>query len=72
MTIGIDIEYRNLFLDKPFRDLIDNPYMVNSWNVFVDIDGAIRAWIMDTDGLKDGMGCCIFLQYMKIKGNFII
>jgi hypothetical protein len=72
VTIGIDIEDRNLFVDKPFGDLIDDPYVINSWHVFMNIDSAIGAWIMYTDGLKDAMGSCIFFEYMKIKGNFVV
>jgi hypothetical protein len=61
-----------MFLDEPFGDLIDDPYVVNPWHIFVNIDGAIGAWIVYTDGLKDTMGRRIFFEYMKIKGNFII
>ena len=72
MAVGIEIEDRDFFFDKPFGDTIYDSDVIDAWDVFVNIDDMIHSRIKIANTLKNLMNGSISIENIHVKGYFIL
>jgi len=72
MAVGIEIEDRDFLFNKPFRDSIDDSDVIDTWDVFVNVDDMIHSRIKIANTLKNLMNGSISIENIHVKGYFVL
>jgi hypothetical protein len=72
VAVGIKIQDGDLFFNKSFGDSINDSDVIDTWNVFVNVDDMIHSRIKIANTLKDLVNGSISIKNIHIEGDFIL